>query len=222
MRLQSLQIGHIKDYRDFKSAFIKDIYLNYAKVETLGIKENEIADNKHHGGINKAIFANSCENYPIWEKLLNKKLNFGMMGENLSLQGLHESNVCVGDIHKIDNVILQVSEPRKPCIKISLIHHFKGFTQEIFKSGLSGWYYRVLETGELHTQSKITILERNKENLSILELNSLFFNPKNTLKQNPNLLTKLANLDTLLAPNWHECIQKRLNNTYDTSYMQKL
>ncbi|CAM2869832.1 MOSC domain-containing protein [Helicobacter burdigaliensis] len=222
MKLQSLQIGNIKDYKNFQSAFLKDIYLQYAKVETLKIQGDEIADTKHHGGFNKAIFANSCQNYPLWEKFLNKKLNFGAMGENLSLNGMHECNVCIGDIHKINNVILQVSEPRKPCIKISLIHNHKGFTQEIFRSGLSGWYYKVLETGELHAQANITILEKNEVNLSILELNALFFNPKNSVKQNPNILSKLEKLDTLLSKNWHDCIQKRLNNTYDISYMQKL
>ncbi len=222
MKLKSLQIGEIKDYKDFKSAFIKDNYLTSVKVENLGINNDKIADTRHHGGKNKALFANSCQNYPLWEKFLNKKLNFGFMGENLSIENLHESNVCIGDIHSFGEVILQVSEPRKPCAKISLVHQNKNFTNEMFKTGLSGWYYRVLKTGIIHAPSEIKILEKNKTHLSVLELNHLFYDPKQALEKNPNSLEKLTKLGELISINWHESIEKRLKNIYDTSYMQKL
>ncbi|EAL1805501.1 MOSC domain-containing protein [Campylobacter coli] len=222
MKLKSLQIGHIKDYKGFRSAFIKDLYLEEVDIDFLGILNDNIADTKHHGGKNKALFANSYHNYGLWENFLGKKLACGMMGENLTLENLHEQNVCIGDIHRFENAILQVSEPRKPCVKISKVHQNPNFTQEIFKTGLSGWYYRVLEGKKIHAHSKIELIEKNPINLSVLELNHLFYNPHQALKQNPSLLEKLSKLDTLISQNWHESIQKRLKNTYDSDYMQNL
>ncbi|MCW1360322.1 MOSC domain-containing protein [Campylobacter sp. US33a] len=217
MKIQSLQIGQVKNYTHFKSGFIKDIYLNSAKVEISGIVDDGIADLKHHGGKDKAIFANSCQNYILWENFLNKKLNFGTMGENLSIDNLHESNVCIGDIHKIGDTILQVSEPRKPCVKISLVHDNKNFTREIFKSGLSGWYYKVLQKGTINLGDGIKILQKDSANLSVLELNKLFYQPK----ENLTIFNKLLACKNI-NKNWIESIEKRLNQTYDDEYMRKL
>lgn len=222
MKIQSLQIGKIKDYGSFKSAFIKDIYLKEAFIDSSGIDQNEIADQTHHGGKNKAIFANAIKNYPLWENFLQKKINFGFMGENLSITELDETNVCIGDIHKIGQVILQVSEPRKPCIKISMVHCCKNFTEEIFKSGLSGWYYRVLKKGTLSQNDTIQILEKNSISLSILELNHLFFNPKEAIRKNKYSFEKIEKLENLLSQNWRNTIKSRLNNTYNLDYMKNL
>lgn len=73
MKIKSLQIGHIKDYGGFKSAFIKNIYLKEVDIDFSGIINDNIADTKHHGGKNKALFANSYHNYPLWENFLEKK-----------------------------------------------------------------------------------------------------------------------------------------------------
>ena len=81
----------------FKSAQTGEIYAN-----ELGFEGDEAADAKRHGGLNKAVFANSLENYPAWEAYLGlKNLPLGAMGENLTVSGLDETTVNVGDIHKI-------------------------------------------------------------------------------------------------------------------------
>lgn len=76
----------VKDYKGFRSAFIKDLYLEEVDINSLGILNDNIADTKHHGGKNKALFANSYHNYGLWENFLGKKLACGMMGENLTLK----------------------------------------------------------------------------------------------------------------------------------------
>ena len=167
MRLVSLQVGKIKDYGKFKSAFIKDIYLQDAFISTLGLSENEIADTKHHGGLQKAVFANALENYEFWEKFLGQKLRYGAMGENLTLSGLDEKSVCVGDVHRLGEVILQVSEPRSPCVKISKVHQKSDFCAKIFESGLSGWYYKVLKEGKCFVNTSLEITQKHPAKLSI-------------------------------------------------------
>ncbi|MEB2823300.1 MOSC domain-containing protein [Campylobacter upsaliensis] len=222
MRLVSLQVGKIKDYEKFKSAFIKDIYLQNAFISTLGLSENEIADTKNHGGVFKAIFANATSNYKLWEEFLGKKLRYGAMGENLSLSGLDEMSVCVGDIHCLGEVVLQVSEPRSPCVKISKVHQKNDFCAKIFESGLSGRYYRVLKEGKCSVNASLEIAQKHPAKLSIMELNRLFYEPKTFLKQNPNLKEKIEQVKDILSKEWQKSIALRLKNQYDMNYMHNL
>lgn len=222
MRLVSLQVGEIKDYGKFKSAFIKDIYLQNAFINTLDLSENEIADTKNHGGVFKAIFANATSNYKLWEEFLGKKLRYGAMGENLSLSGLDEMSVCVGDIHRLGEVVLQVSEPRSPCVKISKVHQKNDFCAKIFESGLSGWYYRVLKEGKCSINASLEITQKHPAKLSIMDLNRLFYKPSAFLKQNPNLKEKIEQVKDILSEEWQKSIVLRLKNQYDMSYMRNL
>ncbi|MBS4235054.1 MOSC domain-containing protein [Campylobacter vulpis] len=222
MRLISLQVGKIKDYGKFKSVFIKDIYLQDAFISTLGLSENEIADTKNHGGVFKAIFANATSNYRLWEEFLGKKLRYGAMGENLSLSGLDETSVCVGDIHCLGEVVLQVSEPRLPCVKISKVHQKNDFCAKIFESGLSGWYYRVLKEGKCSVNTSLEITQKHPAKLSIMDLNRFFYEPSAFLKQNPNLKEKIEQAKDILSKEWQKSIALRLKNQYDMSYMRNL
>lgn len=222
MRLVSLQAGEIKDYGKFKSAFIKDIYLQNAFINTLGLSENKIADTKNHGGVFKAIFANATSNYKLWEQFLGKKLRYGTMGENLSLSGLDEMSVCVGDVHRLGEVVLQVSEPRSPCVKISKVHQKNDFCAKIFESGLSGWYYRVLKEGKCSINASLEITQKHPAKLSIMDSNRLFYKPSAFLKQNPNLKEKIEQVKDILSEEWQKSIVLRLKNQYDMSYMRNL
>lgn len=210
----SLQIGKIKQYENFNSAFIKDIRVKSLDIKENHIVANEIADTKHHGNLEKVVFANSANNYPIWSNFLNKLIKYGYMGENITMQAYNENNVYIGDIHRIGTCVLQVSQPRKPCFKISKIHNNFDFTQAIFKSGKSGWYYRVLEEGVIRQNDDIKIIHKEKTRLSIMELNKLFYNPFLNL----SLLDKLEKITTL-NERWKKDIQARLNHSYDDSYM---
>lgn len=218
----SIQIGKIKEYTDekgknFSSALIKDIYKYEIDVSSNGVNGDEISDKINHGVPEKAVFANALSSYPIWENFLNKELKFGEMGENLTIKGLDERSVYIGDIHKIGSATLQVSQPRKPCAKLYKIHKHKGFTKFIFNSGLTGWYYRVLESGIIKNGDIIEIKSTENVKLSIMELNKLFFEPKG----NDDIFDKLM-MQKSISQKWVETIAKRTNKTYDTSYMYKL
>ncbi len=152
----SLQVGKVKSHGDknskeflekyWESASFKDVVEDKVWANKLSLVGDEVADKVHHGGLDKAIFANSYENYEHWAEFLNlKDIPFGALAENLTLSGFHESNVCLGDVHRVGAALLQVTQPRKPCWKISRKWNNKNFTKEIFTSGLTGWYYRVLE-----------------------------------------------------------------------------
>lgn len=220
--IYSLQTGNIRTYTDendkaFSSALIKDIYHNKLSIHKTGINNDSISDEKNHGGIEKAVFANAFSNYEIWENFLGKKLNIGDMGENLTIKNFHEHSVCIGDIHHIGSCVLQVSQPRKPCAKLYKIHKHKDFTKFIFSCGLSGWYYRVLKAGECSLNDSIKVEKFENARVSIMQLNKLFFAPK----ENMEVFDKLKRLTTIDA-RWIETIQKRLNGSYNNLYMKEL
>ncbi|CZE49430.1 MOSC domain-containing protein [Campylobacter geochelonis] len=195
-----------------KVAFQGEVYAN-----ELGFINDSVADTKNHGGIEKAIFANSAKNYKIWENFLETKMEFGDMGENLSIDELDENSVCVGDIHKIGSLVLQVSQPRKPCFKISKFFNNAKFTAEIFKTGRTGWYYRVVENGSCKCGDEVEMVQKDSANLSIMELNQLFYAPKEHLE----LLEKFKKLKTI-KNGWDKSIQERILGIYDNEYMRSL
>lgn len=226
--LKAVLIGKVKDYGDknskdsinkpWKTAMFKVAQNGEVTATKLGFVGDSVADIKNHGGEQKAIFANSYQNYEKWEIFLGfKNLPFGAMGENLTIDGLNEDNVCIGDIHQIGSLIIQVSQPRKPCFKISKRWLNKNMTSEIFQTGRTGWYYRVLKNGSCKAGDDVKVLQKDIVGMSVMQLNQLFYAPD----ENLHLMSKLNELNSL-AGNWKDDIQKRILGTYDIEYMRKL
>jgi MOSC domain-containing protein YiiM len=84
----------------------------------------------------------------------------GGFGENLCIEGMRESDLCVGDIHRIGSARLQVCQPRQPCFKLALRFQDKMMPKAMVRSGRSGWYYRVLEPGEIAPGDAVHLDER--------------------------------------------------------------
>src|SRR4051812_26616061 len=124
----SIQIGQATRYayegaRDGKSrtwttAFFKTPVAG-ANVGELGLAGDQQADRENHGGIDKAVLAYSADHYPGWRTHLNlPDMPYGGFGENLTVAGLDESGVCIGDRWQARDVVFQVSQPRQPCWKM--------------------------------------------------------------------------------------------------------
>ncbi|QOG11916.1 MOSC domain-containing protein [Arcobacter sp. FWKO B] len=225
-KVVSLQVGKVKNYgskesKDFISKYwesgsFKEPTQDDIWASKLGLLGDEVADKIHHGGVDKAIFANSYENYPTWAKFLGEEsLPFGALAENLTISYLHESSVCIGDIHKIGSAILQVSQPRKPCWKISRKWKNQDFTNEIYISGLTGWYYRVLEEGAISANNEVCVLEQDPQRISILTSNIAYTNPIKYQEILENIL-KIKSL----ALSYEASIHKRLNGSANLDYMK--
>lgn len=223
MEVLSLQIGKIKSHGNknskkfsdkyWQSASFKDITHEKVWANKLSLVGDEVADKIHHGGLDKAIFANSYENYEQWANFLNlENIPFGALAENLTITGLHENNVYLGDIHKIGSAILQVSQPRKPCWKISKKWNNEKFTNEIYTSGLTGWYYRVIEEGFIKSGDKISVLSQEETKISILDTNIAFNNINKTV------LEKILTIDSI-AKSFRISIEKKLEGVYNLDYM---
>ncbi|MBT3280423.1 MAG: MOSC domain-containing protein [Campylobacteraceae bacterium] len=197
----STQISIVKKIDDgekvWETGSFKDKTNDILEVKFDGIIGNEVSDLKHHGGIDKAIFANALDNYPKWAQYLGKdNLEYGALAENLTLSNLNEDNVCIGDIHKIGTVILEVSQPREPCWKIGQKFKHKEFTKYIYDTGETGWYYRVIEEGNFQVNNDVQLVKKASESFTIREANYILRNPF----ENKEETNKLINIEVLGKP----------------------
>ena len=161
----SVQIGGVKPLgpESVPSGFVKSVVTERVSVATLGLEGDAQADLSVHGGSEKAVYGYSLANYALWQKEYPQhvdKFQPGGVGENLTIQGQDESNVCIGDIVKIGSAKLQVTQPRQPCFKFALRFDDKTLPRAMVKNGRSGWYYRVLEEGQLQQGDRVELIER--------------------------------------------------------------
>ena len=126
-------------------------------VGPLGLVEDEQADPTVHGGLEKAVYAYPLEHYDFWRNArvaagvadIDTQLNPGALGENLTLQGLLEADVWIGDVLQFDNLTLRVTQPREPCFKFNAAMGFAGASRAMAQTGCCGFYLAVDEPGHL-------------------------------------------------------------------------
>ncbi|NIO09230.1 MAG: MOSC domain-containing protein [Deltaproteobacteria bacterium] len=114
-----------------------------------------------HGGPDKAVLAYAAEHYPVWRSELRlPNLSNGGFAENFTVDGLAEQTVAIGDIFQVGDARVQVSEPRQPCWKNSRRWRIKDLSLRIQNSGRTGWYFRVLQEGNVESGIPLVLLDR--------------------------------------------------------------
>jgi Uncharacterized protein conserved in bacteria len=134
-----------------------------------GLPGDGQADRVHHGGPDRAACVYSSEHRGHWEKLWGKPCEYGAFGENFTVSGFRETDVHIGDIFRIGTALFQVTQPRMPCFKLGLRHGRPELPNEVLKSGYTGWYFRVLEEGEVKAGDRITRIEKRTGSPTIAE-----------------------------------------------------
>lgn len=127
-----------------------------------GLSGDAQADRRVHGGPEKAVHHYAAENYARLAArfpAIAAALLPGSIGENVSTLGWDERKVCIGDVFRLGSARVQVSQPRSPCWKIDHRYATPGMARHIAESGLTGWYYRVLETGEVAPGDAFALLD---------------------------------------------------------------
>ena len=153
----------------------------YATDEPLFLRKNDvlkdtIIDRVHHGGINKACYLFSSDHYPYWKKLYPDLIwGWGMFGENLTVEGLDETTVRIGDVYRIGNALVQVSQPREPCYKLGIRFKDQGILKKFIEHGHPGTYVRILEEGKVSKHDKIQLIEQSKNTLTVQQFYNLIF-----------------------------------------------
>lgn len=174
-RVESVQVGRIAPLGPDRvpSAHVKHRVEGPVAIGRLGLAGDEQADLRVHGGPDKAVYGYSADLYPDWAAEHPQhaaRLTPGAFGENLTISGLAEGDLCVGDIHAIGTARLQLCQPRQPCFKFALCFEDPRMPRAMVRSGRSGWYYRVVEEGEIRAGDTITRVERPHPELAFARM----------------------------------------------------
>ncbi|AXT19448.1 MOSC domain-containing protein [Flavobacteriaceae bacterium AU392] len=155
----------------YKKPVNQPLYLNKEEV-----KGDEVSDRRFHGGINKACYLFSVDHYAYWQNLYpNLDWEYGMFGENLTVKGLDETQIHIGDIYKLGTALVQVTQPREPCYKFGVKFESQQVLPQFVSYGYSGVYVKVLKEGEVNVNDTISLVEKAKNSLSIFNLFKLIF-----------------------------------------------
>ncbi len=150
------------------------------------VLKDTVIDRKHHGGIYKACYLFSANNYAYWKSLYsNLDWDWGMFGENLTIEGLNETKIRIGNIYKVGNALVQISQPREPCYKLGIRFKNQAILKQFIAHEHPGTYVRVIKEGNVSINDSFTLVEQSKNELTIQQFYTLLYakeKDKNILK----------------------------------------
>lgn len=146
-----------------------------AVLRVSGFEGDGQADRRNHGGPDKAVCVYSAVHYPHWQRMLGRRLDPGAFSENLTVSGIREARVCVGDVFRAGEAVVQVSTPRTPCDKVAGKNGEKQLSKWISGSGYTGFYMRVLEEGLVQKGDAFERVERHPDGIAIARVNDIIY-----------------------------------------------
>lgn len=176
-------------------------------VQAQGLAGDQQADLTVHGGPEKAIHHYAYEHMDFWRDMFPEKAELfepGLFGENISTTGLTEELLCVGDILMLGSAKVQICQGRQPCWKLNSHTGIEQMAARFQRTGRTGWYYRVLESGAVKVHDRITLLERVHPNWTLKRLIHARFDPNLDCAS----ATDLSELATL-SQSWRGAFAKK-------------
>ncbi len=186
--------------RGEQSAIVKSPIEGPVKVGFLGLECDEQADPRYHGGPDKALHHYPSDHYPYWsEKAPNAALldRLGAFGENISTLNLTEADVCIGDQFRLGTATVEISQGRQPCWKQGVRLDWDSLPALMVKQRRSGWYYRVIEEGDIKVGDKLSLLHRHYPEWTVARVFGLLIAGDH--RKNPEALKALS----ILPPLYH-------------------
>lgn len=190
--------------KNFISAIAKEA-ANEAFLTFDGFQGDGIADKKHHGGPERAVCIYPFEHYARWEQEFSCIITEPILGENLSVTGMLEEEVYIGDIYRIGEAVIQVTQGRIPCSTISKKTGLPKLMKRMIETGFTGYLCKVLEEGTVRHDSPVQLIGRDPHGISILYANEVYFQRPRDIEGMKQILEADA-----LAAEWQENVRKRL------------
>jgi MOSC domain-containing protein YiiM len=211
MKLMSVNVGLPREIfwksRKVSTGIFKEPVEGTVKVRSLNLDGDRQADLTVHGGRDKAVYAYAAEHYDFWRKELPEmNLPFGMFGENLTTEGLFETEVNIGDRLRIGTVLFEVTQPRMPCYKLGLKFGRDDIIKKFLQSERSGIYFAVLEEGEIKAGDPIEFISRDANQVTVTDIARLYTSEKN----NMDLLQRALKVEGL-AEGWRDYFLEQLD-----------
>ncbi|MCH9649471.1 MAG: MOSC domain-containing protein [Deltaproteobacteria bacterium] len=164
--ISTIHIGRPQSFENaegkvWTSAIAKSPVEGRVRVRFENLEGDQQADRVHHGGPDKAVLGYSSSHFPFWrEQFDHWDVGSGSFGENLTIEGQTEQEVCIGDVFQVGTSQLQVSQPRQPCWKLTRRWSIPKLALHVQQTGYTGWYFRVLKEGWIETGKTLDLLER--------------------------------------------------------------
>lgn len=177
-RIISVNIGRTRDVehgsRTVATGIFKEPTTETQRVEGVHIGGDVQADTVAHGGEHKAIYAYAREDADWWEAEVGDPFENGAFGENLTTEGIDVSGARIGDRWRIGTAVLEVSEPRVPCFKLTIRTGIPRFQQTFGKADRPGAYLRIVEAGELTVGDGVEIEPTDRPTITVAEIASIY------------------------------------------------
>lgn len=177
-----------------------------------GLEGDAQADLKNHGGPEKAVCVYPLEHYPYWRERLERPLEPAAFGENFSTEGLLEPAVRIGDVYRVGEAVVQVSQPRQPCFKLAARHGVKELAAWVQETGFTGFYFRCLKPGEVSAGDEVSLLERPENGVSLAEANRVMHHDRRDLAGIERLLAIPE-----LSASWRKTFEKRRSGVLEST-----
>ncbi|MEO9613463.1 MAG: MOSC domain-containing protein [Nitratireductor sp.] len=174
-----------------------------------GLVGDQQGDRKHHGGPEKALHHYPADHYPAWcdhhPDIAATLATIGAFGENLSSRGVTEADICIGDVFRLGGATVQVSQGRQPCWRLNERFGERQMARRVQESGRTGWYYRVLEEGDIQAGMTAELIDRPAGTWTLARLSHTLY--RDTL--NNDALAEMAEL-AILSTSWRDLARRRL------------
>ena len=211
MRVVSVNVGLPREVywkgRIVSTGIFKEPVAGRVIARRLNLDGDRQADLSVHGGPEKAIYVYPTDYYHAWRKKLPEMdLPWAMFGENLTVEGLRDDTVHIGDQFRIGSTLVVVTQPRLPCYKLALKFGRDDILKRFLVSGRTGFYHAVLEEGDVASGDPITLVRRDKHAISVAEITRLSVSNR----RNIEAMRRVVELE-ILPESWRDFFQERLH-----------
>ncbi|MGN6730714.1 MAG: MOSC domain-containing protein, partial [Candidatus Binatia bacterium] len=187
-RLLSVNVGLPRDIswrgKTVHTAIWKEPVKGRRMVRRLNIDGDGQGDLRGHGGEQRAVFVYQIESYRYWQDRLSRSdFTYGQFGENFTVEGMSDDEVCIGDRYKIGQALFEVTQPRVTCYRVGIRMNEPQMAALLTSSGKPGFYFRVLQEGEVEAGDEIVKVADGAERMTIAEINALLYLPGHSRQQ---------------------------------------
>lgn len=140
-------------------------------LEAENVQNDVVMDRKHHGGIDQAVYGYSENHYKYWTQLYPElDWKFGMFGENLTISNLEETEIFIGNRYRLGSAIIEVTKPRKPCIKLGLRFKTQQVLKQFWNTTKSGIYFKVINAGNVSKGDELLLIHKAENSPTIADV----------------------------------------------------
>ena len=187
-RLLSVNVGLPRDVKwdgqTVRTSVWKSSVTGRRMVRKLDIDGDAQADLAGHGGENRAVFVYQMDSYHYWERFLGRNdFTFGQFGENFTVEGLADNEVCIGDRYRIGAAEFEITQPRVTCYRVGIRMNEPRMPALLVAHHRPGFYFRVLQEGEVGAGDDIVKIADGPERISVADVDALLYLPGHSSEQ---------------------------------------